>query len=87
MDTYIEGQKILSRKAADINDIKNSTWRNYCNELVARYKAGKWINSRKLGGASEQVQLSGKYYLEIPASNQNACNFNGLNRLPLGMAL
>lgn len=72
MDTYIHGQKILSRKATDIDNITESTWRNYCNKLVTKYKAGKWTNSRKLGDASNQVQLSGKYYLEIPASNQNA---------------
>lgn len=78
LDTYIHGQKIISRKATDIDNIKESTWRNYCNELVTKYKAGKLTNSSKL---NNQVNLSGKYYLEIPASNQNARNLERFKQI------
>jgi len=78
LDTYIHGQQIISRKATDIDNIKESTWRNYCNELVTKYKAGKLTNSSKL---NNQVNLSGKYYLEIPASNQNASNLERFKQI------
>ncbi len=74
---YID-KKILSRKATDIDNIKESTWRNYCQELVTKYKAGKLTNSRKL---NSQVNLSGKYYLEIPASNQNTNNLERFKQI------
>ena len=78
LDTYIHGQQIISRKATDIDNIKESTWRNYCNELVTKYKAGKLTNSSKL---NNQVNLSRKYYLEIPASNQNASNLERFKQI------
>jgi hypothetical protein len=69
LDTYIPGERIISRKATDIDNITEQTWRNYCNELVTKYKSGIPINSTKL---PNEPPLNGKYYLEIPASNQNA---------------
>ena len=76
LDTYIppEGNelgKIISRKSTDIDNIQESTWRSYCYELVTKYKVGTEVNSLKMPG---QPPLSGKYYLEIPASNQSANN-------------
>ena len=38
LDTYIPGEKIISRKATDLDQIEESTWRNYCNELITKYK-------------------------------------------------
>lgn len=71
LDTYLHGKAIISRKATSIDNIKEATWRKYCNELVTKYKVGKLTNSRKL---DPQVRLSGKYKLEIPISNQTAKN-------------
>lgn len=73
LDSYIPGEKIISRKATDIDNITVQTWRNYCNELITKYQIGTPLNSSKLPGAPP---LSGKYYLEIPASNLNANNLN-----------
>lgn len=75
LDTYVpprngEPGKIISRKATDIDNIKESTWRQYCNELVKKYKVGTPVNSSKL--PSNEPPLSGGYYLEIPSSNQTA---------------
>lgn len=74
LDVYIpptDGNlgKIISRKATDLDKISEQTWRNYCNELVTKYKVGTPLQSTKLPG---EPPLSGKYYLEIPSSNQLA---------------
>jgi len=69
LDTYIPGQKIISRKATNLDDIKESTWKKYCNELVTKYKKGTPVNSSKMPG---EPPLSGKYYIEIPVSNQSS---------------
>jgi hypothetical protein len=69
LDTYIPNEKIISRKATDIDNIQESTWRSYCNELVTKYKKGTGVNSTKMPG---EPPLSGDYFLEIPASNQTA---------------
>ena len=70
LDSYIPGQKIISRKATDIDNLSDATWHKYCNELVTKYKAGKLINSKSLPAGST---LSGEYFLEIPLlTNQNA---------------
>jgi hypothetical protein len=69
LDTYIPGQKIISRKATDIDNISEQTWRNYCNELVTKYKVGTPVNSTKL---INEPPLSGKYFLEIPSTNKTA---------------
>ena len=62
-------EKIISRKATDIDNITEQTWRNYCNELTTKYKIGTPIKSTKL---PNEPPLSGKYYLEIPSTNQTA---------------
>ena len=69
LDAYIPREKIISRKATDIDNITEQTWRNYCSELVSKYKVGTPLNSTKMPG---EPPLSGKYYLEIPSSNQIA---------------
>lgn len=69
LDSYIPGEKIISRKATDIDNILESTWRKYCNELITKYKIGKLTNSSLF---SIQTRLNGQYYLEIPLSNQNS---------------
>ena len=69
LDTYIPGEKIISRKATDIDNITEQTWRNYCNELVSKYKVGTPVKSMKL---PNEAPLNGKYYLEIPSTNNSA---------------
>lgn len=78
VDAYIPGEKIISRKATDIDNITEQTWRNYCNELVTKYKVGTPINSTKLPG---EPPLKGKYCLEIPATNQSAKNLNNFKAI------
>lgn len=69
LDTYIPGEKIISRKATSIDEIAESTWHKYCKELTTKYKKGTPVNSSKMPG---EPPLSGKYYLEVPASNASA---------------
>ncbi|MBE7633274.1 hypothetical protein F7642_02890 [Tenacibaculum finnmarkense genomovar ulcerans] len=78
IDTYLHGKAIISRKATSIDNIKEATWRNYCNELVTKYKIGKLTNSRKF---KKQVKLSGKYQLEIPLSNKGAKNLEKFKKI------
>lgn len=78
LDTYIPGEKIISMKATDLDNIQESTWRNYCNELITKYKIGTPVNSTKLPG---EPPLSGKYFLEIPASNQSAQNLTSFRNI------
>ncbi|MUH36387.1 T9SS C-terminal target domain-containing protein [Zobellia amurskyensis] len=69
LDSYIPGKAIISRKATDVDNILEATWRKYCNELITKYKIGTKLNSRKL---TNFPPLSGQYFLEIPLSNKNA---------------
>lgn len=78
IDTYLHGEAIISRKSTYLDNIKESTWRNYCRELVTKYKVGKLTNSSKL---KPQVRLSGKYKLEIPLSNQSAKNLEKFKKI------
>ena len=78
LDAYVPGDKIISRKATDIDNITEQTWRNYCNELVTKYKVGTPLNSTKMPG---EPPLSGKYCLEIPASNQTAKKLESFKKI------
>lgn len=73
LDSYVPGEKIISRKATDIDNIKESTWRSYCQEILNKYRRGTPVNSTSLPG---EPPLSGNYFLEIPLSNQNASNLS-----------
>jgi hypothetical protein len=78
LDTYIPGKKIISRKATNIDMIEESTWRNYCKELVTKYKKGTPVKSSKMPG---EPPLSGDYYIEIPNSNLNATKLNAFRAI------
>lgn len=78
LDTYIPGERIISRKATDIARIQESTWRSYCNELVTKYKIGTPVNSTKLPG---EPPLSGKYFIEIPETNKFAGNLEAFRKI------
>lgn len=69
LDAYLPGEKIISRKATDLDNIKEATWRSYCNEIVTKYRVNTPVNSLKM---PDEPPLSGRYFLEIPASNQTA---------------
>ncbi len=52
-----------------MDEIEESKWRNYCKELVTKYKKGTPVNSSKMPG---EPPLSGDYFIEVPTSNQSA---------------
>jgi hypothetical protein len=66
VDAYIPGERIISRKACNVDEITESTWRSYCSELVNKYKVGTPLNSSKM---PDEGPLNGRYTLEIPMSN------------------
>jgi len=84
LDTYIPGEKIISRKATSIDVITETTWRRYCSELVNKYKVGRAVNSSKMPG---EPPLSGKYFLEIPASNQSASKLSDYLNIAKGYGI
>jgi len=77
VDSYIQASQsptgegmIISRKATDLVDIKESTFRSHLQEMKDKYMPGTVIRSDKyplLDGKS----IEGKQYLEIPESNKS----------------
>lgn len=61
--------KIISRKATDLVDIQESTYRSYLTELKNKYVPGTIIRSDKYPDLDGDV-IQGKQYLEIPESNK-----------------
>lgn len=61
--------KIISRKATDLEDIQEATFRKYLAEFESKYSRGTKINSPKYGDELKGEILKGDYYLEIPSSN------------------
>lgn len=61
--------KIISRKATDLEDIQEATFRKYLAEFESKYSRGTKINSPKYGDELKGEILQGDYYLEIPSSN------------------
>ena len=72
LDGYNEGVEIVSRKATDFDNIKSSTFENYCKELINKYPVGTKITAPKYGTLLEGKTLQGKYKLEVPLSNQSS---------------
>jgi len=65
--------EIISRKATDLDDIEEKTYRQYLQEMQAKYSAGTTIRSDKYPDIDGQ-QLTGKHILELPDSNLNSPN-------------
>ena len=70
LDSYILGEKIISRKATDLSDIEFNTFDKYLSEMIQKYAPGTVIRSNKYKCLNGQI-LSGKMYLEIPAVNKD----------------
>jgi hypothetical protein len=58
--------KIVSRKATNLSEIKQSTFEKYCKEIKEKYPVGSKIANEGIGN-----DLYGKYYLELPDTNFN----------------
>jgi len=71
--------EIVSRKATNLDDIEESTYRKYLQEMNDKYPAGMTIRSDKYKKGKNKIdgqQLSGKQILEIPDSNLNSPNID-----------
>ena len=62
--------KIISRKATDLVDIKESTFRGHLQEMVNKYSPGTLIRSDQYPRLDGKT-IQGKQYLEIPESNKS----------------
>ena len=67
LDSYNPNGAIVSRKATDLANIRQSTFESYLSELTNKYPVGaKIVNENR--GLGETLQ--GKFILEIPESNR-----------------
>ena len=74
LDSYDPvAEEIISRKATDLDKIKEETFRSYLSEFKEKYSAGTIIRSDKYPQIDGQP-LKGRYILEIPASNADLPN-------------
>jgi hypothetical protein len=64
------GGMIISRKATDLVDIKESTFRGHLQEMKDKYAPGTLIRSDKYPLLDGQT-IQGKQYFEIPESNKS----------------
>ncbi|REE01788.1 hypothetical protein [Marinoscillum furvescens] len=70
-------KEIVSRKATDLIDVSESTFRGYLDELVRKYAPPKKITTKKQGAIYDQLRanpdlpLDSKLILEIPESNKS----------------
>ena len=71
-----DGGKIVSRKATDLSEIKQSTFENYLKEIGEKYPEGSKIANPAIGD-----KLFGKKYLEIPESNKTFKNIEEYKKL------
>ena len=76
VDSYVPAElsetgtgMIISRKATDLVDIKESTFRMHLQEMVDKYSPGTKIHSNVYDGIGETIE--GKMYLEIPKTNES----------------
>jgi hypothetical protein len=73
LDSYVppsngvEGQ-IISRKATDLIDISENTFRSYLREMRKKYASGTLIRSDKYPDL-DGLKIQGRQYLQIPESN------------------
>ncbi len=61
---------IISRKATDLVDIKESTFRGHLQEMVDKYSPGTEIRSNAYPQLNGKT-IEGKQYLQIPESNKS----------------
>ncbi|MDR0469899.1 MAG: hypothetical protein LBH09_08000 [Peptococcaceae bacterium] len=76
LDSYDpDAGEIVSRKATDLNMIKEDTYRSYLQEVLDKYPAGTTIRSNKYPDI-DGTPLQGDYILEVPSSNANLLNID-----------
>lgn len=81
LDSYDpEAGEIISRKATDLDQITEKTFREYLSEFSRKYSRGTVIRSNAYPELDGQ-QLNGQYILEIPASNANLDNIEHYKKI------
>lgn len=70
IDSYIPNEKIISRKATDLDVISFSDFDRYLKELATKYAPGTEIRSNKYPDI-DGTTLQGQMCLEIPATNKD----------------
>lgn len=65
--------EIISRKATDLDQIQEETFRAYLSEFEEKYSRGTKIRSNT-NRFIDGMELEGEYILEIPASNKDISN-------------
>lgn len=78
LDSYAP---IVSRKATDLDDITEETYREYLKEMQDKYPAGTIIRSNKYKDELDGQPLAGKQILEIPDSNLNSPNIEAYKKI------
>ena len=75
--------EIISRKATDLDKIKEETFRGYLAEFKHKYAEGTVIRSNKYGSEKpdwpapiDGQELKGEYILEIPLTNESLPNID-----------
>ncbi|RED94072.1 hypothetical protein [Marinoscillum furvescens] len=76
---YLDGynpitKEVVSRKATDLVDVSESTFRKYLDELIEKYAPPRVIKSQKPGYESlfdQAIPNDAKLILEIPESNRS----------------
>ena len=81
LDSYDpKAGEIISRKATDLDQISESTYRKYLSEFSEKYSVGTQIRSNKYPQI-DGLNLQGKYVLEIPSSNANLPNLEDYKKI------
>lgn len=82
LDSYDPINKmIVSRKATNLDEISEDTFRKYLSELKNKYAKGTKINSSKYRDDLKDAVLEGDYYLEIPSYNQSLPNISDYEKI------
>ncbi len=61
---------IISRKATDLIDVKESVYRKHLQEMQDKYASGTEIRSKIYPKLNREI-IEGKQYLQIPESNKH----------------
>ena len=81
LDSYDpQAGEIISRKATDLDQISESTYRRYLSEFSQKYSVGTKIRSNAYSEL-DGLTLDGKYILEIPSSNANLPNIEDYKKI------
>ncbi len=69
-------KEVISRKATDLEDISEETYRAYLDELINKYAPPRTITTQKVGAIYDQIRNTpipddAKLILEIPESNSS----------------